>query len=278
MFRFGFLALCVAVALPLSTARAEYRVALLIGNQTSPHETIAGGDTELQRVARSLARYGFQCRVVENPANENGLRDAIEGFAGTTPVRSTALLYYQGPTTDGPSLLAADMRGKYGLDRALTALSGRGGSLLNLVFVDSPQAVEFSAELPENVQLTIGTTESLLEKLAAKPEFIAAMASSGATRTSLAAAAALAVPATPVVLRPLREREARERSWGAAGPAPSRPGVPVPGSAWARAPRAAPCRATAAWTICGTLRALDGSSSRRAHPPWFRWWWTPACR
>lgn len=176
---FGFLFFCVA-----SASHAEYRVALLIGNRDYKDQPTAVG-RDLQAVARGLEKYGFRCRIVEDLPNDNAIRDAIEGFATTTPVRSTALVYYEGRLADGPSFLATDSRGKYPLDRTLTSLSGRGGSVRNLVFIDSPAAMAFDGDLPETVQLTFGKTESLTKQLTGKSDLIAALASAGQTRSTL---------------------------------------------------------------------------------------------
>lgn len=177
---FGLLVFCVA-----SAVRAEYRVALLIGNRDYKDQPAAAGQ-DLQTVARGLEKYGFRCQVVEDVPNDKAIRDAIEGFATTTPVRSTALLLYQGRITDGPSLLATDSRGRYALDRAIESLSSRGGSLRNLVFIDSPDAVSFPGDLPAGVQLTFGKAEPLMKKLDGKVDLIAALAAAGKSQSTLA--------------------------------------------------------------------------------------------
>lgn len=181
MFRisiFGFLFFSVA------TVRAEYRVALLIGNREYKDQVATAGQ-DLQTVARGLEKYGFRCRLVENLTNDNAIRDAIEDFATTTPVRSTALLFYQGRMTDGPSLLATDSRGRYALDRTLESLNGSGGSARNLVFIDSPDAASFAGDLPEGVQLTFGKVEPLMKKLDGKADLIGALAAAGETKSTL---------------------------------------------------------------------------------------------
>lgn len=204
MPRLGMILLCLSLAVPAGVARAEYRVALLIGNRDYKDQQKADDDPALPALQRCLEREGFRCQVVENLANENAIRDAMEGFAQSTPVRSTALLYYHGRLTDGPSLLATDGRGKYGLDRALAALSGRGGSLQNLVFIDAPETVALEGELPAAMQLTFGKTESLLDKLQGGAELVGALAASGSTRTTLDRQAALAGAGAQAISPPER--------------------------------------------------------------------------
>jgi formylglycine-generating enzyme required for sulfatase activity len=153
---------CLSFVIALAPARAEHRVALLIGN--TKYKDQEEQPWQLDKVIQAFEARGFRCQVVENLANENEFRDAIEGFASRTPTCSTAALYFLGRMSDGPGLLATDSRGKYLLDRVVTALETRGGSSRNLLFLDVPGEVKFD-ELPESVQLVQGDTDSLLKML-----------------------------------------------------------------------------------------------------------------
>lgn len=181
---FGLL-LTLAVVAWSPLARAEHRVALLIGNSNYKTEQDRVAKQDLRAVVQALEQFGFRCRVLENLENEYAFRDAIEGFASRTPTRSTALIYYRGRMRDGSSLLGVDSRGKYALARALDALGGKGGSRRNLVYIDAPDAVTFGGELPQACQLTFGNTTTLLAKLASERDLIAALAGAGKCRSTL---------------------------------------------------------------------------------------------
>ncbi|MCA9266919.1 MAG: hypothetical protein KDA41_00535, partial [Planctomycetales bacterium] len=84
MSRTSLFIACLSLVVPLAAARAEYRVALLLGDAEQDSQARDKSEPELQAVAGALSQYGFRCRIVENAANENALRDAIEGFAATT--------------------------------------------------------------------------------------------------------------------------------------------------------------------------------------------------
>lgn len=173
----------LSIVVSFAQAKAEHRVALLIEN--SKYKDQEEQAPKLASIKRALEQYGFQCRVLENLTNEYAFRDAIEGFAARTPTRSTALLYYRGRMSDGPSLLGVDSRGKYLLSKVLTTFNSKGGSGRNLLFLDVPGEVKFSEELPESFQVTFGEAGTLLSKLSGRPDLIAALAGSGNSVSTL---------------------------------------------------------------------------------------------
>ncbi len=174
---------CLAIAISCATASAEHRVALLIAN--SKYKGNQKQPPKLNSIKRAIEQFGFQCRVLENLTNEYAFRDAIEGFAARTPTRSTALLYYQGRMSDGPSLLGVDSRGKYSLSKVLAAFKSKGGSGRNLLFFDVPGEVKFSEELPKSFHITFAETGSFLSKLSGQPDLIAALAGLGKSVSTL---------------------------------------------------------------------------------------------
>jgi len=177
--------LTAVLGLQAAVAHAEYRVALLIDNaggkaSVSPGE---GGDGEgdaadragsLSALTQALAKRGFRCRV-ENALDQKKLRDTIRGFAQRTPVRGTALLYFRGPTPVVKSGKEADLslasssgRPGYALRETLEWLSGRGGSALNLIVLDTGssadrvKAVVGQFELPNDCLLALADQEAVM--------------------------------------------------------------------------------------------------------------------
>ena len=71
--------LCVLVS---AQARAEYRVALIIGNSKYQDKSLAAPARNLKAVAAEFAKLGFQTKIGED-LDEKKLRYAIEGFAGS---------------------------------------------------------------------------------------------------------------------------------------------------------------------------------------------------
>jgi formylglycine-generating enzyme required for sulfatase activity len=174
-----------------SPARAEHRVAFLIGNSAYRNPQDAVPARNLRALAAGLEKYGFRCQVLENLENERALRDAIEGFAARTPTRSTALFYFCGRMSDGPGLLGVDSRSQYSLDKVLEVASDKGGSSHNLVFVDAPNTSQLKGELPEACQLTFGDTAALTSKLTGQGDVIAALTAAGKSTSNLSKDAAV---------------------------------------------------------------------------------------
>ena len=135
-----------SLAMQPTVASAEHRVALLIGNSKYA-EAESPPRRDLKQLAKQLERFGFRCEIREN-LDDKQLRAAIERFAGTTPTRGTALLYFTGRVArtqqkgnTALSFLGTNVkreRGGYGVLRAMQTLSKTGGSSLNLVLADAP--------------------------------------------------------------------------------------------------------------------------------------------
>ncbi|MEM7010790.1 MAG: hypothetical protein AAF585_04830 [Verrucomicrobiota bacterium] len=150
--------ICAATSL-----QAEYRAALLI-----QHES--GFDVGPVQVA--LERSGFHCKVVTDIKGERSIRDIIGSFAATTPTRGTALVYYSGeivtlPGNKGIGLPHNGAREGQGfsLMETLNSLKTRGGSLVDLYFLDSKVDPEIDGlQLPEYSAVIIGDGKSLVSK------------------------------------------------------------------------------------------------------------------
>lgn len=142
---------------------AEHRVALLIANTEYKDGETPNNAPDMRVVTRALEKLGFRCTVAENLANEYAFRDAIEPFAARTPTRSTVVVYYHGRIGEGPSFLGTDGRGRYTIEKAAEALTTKGGSDRNLVFVNSPSDVTLNSKLPDDVQFEVGDTAKLLK-------------------------------------------------------------------------------------------------------------------
>lgn len=118
----------------LGSARAEYRVALLLGSGEQNRELEAAGE--------ALANYGFRCESRKD-LNDKQLRQEIDEWARRTPVRSTALVYFAGKVglkrvqgKEALSLLAENGR-PVAIPSILMSLEARGGSHTNLLVIDS---------------------------------------------------------------------------------------------------------------------------------------------
>ena len=90
----------LALLAPLQTVRAEYRVALLIGEVPAS-------------VRSGLQAHGFRCTTAPNE-NERALRRAVEDWAAPHPHHSTALCWFRGEVReekiDGAPALCVDGR------------------------------------------------------------------------------------------------------------------------------------------------------------------------
>jgi len=162
--RFALVAGCLSLAFSTATARAEHRVALIISN--TKYKNLEEDHSAVTKVQQAFEAQGFRCQVIENLANEYGFRDAIESFTSRTPTRATAAIYFQGRMSDGSSLLATDMRGKYPLEKILQLLRTRGGSKQNLLYFDVPEGTTINVDVAAMTQLWHGNTERLLNEIA----------------------------------------------------------------------------------------------------------------
>lgn len=169
-----------------SPATAAYRVALLIDNSQHQDETREGPSRDMKALADSLEeQQGFRCRIVKN-LKEKHLKRAIESFAESTPVRSTALVYFAGPvspsSSDGqPTTTLLGVRSNnrgYDLVSVLEDLHTQGGSQANVVVLDCPTAVEQQLKLPEGCFFayseakTLQTKEDLITAIHSDGEFV----------------------------------------------------------------------------------------------------------
>lgn len=159
--------LFVFVLLAPIALQAEYRAALLIQHESG---------SDVAPVKAALERSGFYCSVVTELKGDKSVRDAIGDFAARTPTRGTALVYYSGDivTIQGregsktiglPHNEAREGQG-YSLSETLNSLKTRGGSLVDLFFLDSKVDPEIDElELPENTAIIVGEGASLASKL-----------------------------------------------------------------------------------------------------------------
>ena len=175
---FLLLVACVAGA-PL--ALAEHRTALLIGDDTESLEAVAGG----------LGKAGFHCTRLQ-AGNEREWKSAINAFAGRTPTRGTAFVYFQGNAkasgSDGKAaidLVTPQVPRGYPLSSLLEALSRTGGSSRNLVFIDDAEIRSIEIDLPEACLVAAGKTGDLLAMLDGRRDLVAALGSLEATASSL---------------------------------------------------------------------------------------------
>lgn len=120
--RNGLAAVVLLAPLALSeAARAEYRVALLIG----------GGE------AAGLEGQGFRCEATPNLSQKELIR-TIEGWASTTPTLSTAVVWFGGEVRDR-ALVAGDGR-PVPIAAIADSLASRGGSARNVLVLPGRRA------------------------------------------------------------------------------------------------------------------------------------------
>ena len=155
------------------TLRAEHRAALVIANHAYEHTDLKLPEPDVEAVVARLERHGFQCTTLGNLDN-NQLKRAIEGFAGRTPVRGAALVYFMGHALPGEydkkkTVCLLDVKARpgrgLGADFVLRQLSAKGGSLRNLLVLDGPATDGPKAELPEDGALVFGDGENLFKQL-----------------------------------------------------------------------------------------------------------------
>ncbi len=184
----GFLTTILMLQPPL---RAEHRVALLIGNDQYADDGLAPVRLEFDALKNSLARSGFRCEVLLNQTGSE-LRQAVEAFASSTPVRGTALIYYRGYLLPGDykgekggylagtAAVRGDARkagsGGAGVQYVLDLLHARGGSGQNLLIVSDAGGATFEAKMPADCLLGF-TTQTLAKEIAARNSLRAAVAS-----------------------------------------------------------------------------------------------------
>lgn len=151
------LALLFLGGLPASVW-ADYRVALLIDNRQHSKESSKPPVRDMKVLADSLQKHqGFRCEILRN-LEEKELKQAIQRFAESTPVRSTALVFFAGSVSQGmvngqptASLLSIGSKNGrgYPLLSTFEDLETRGGSERNLVVLDCPDPVTQKFQLPE---------------------------------------------------------------------------------------------------------------------------------
>ncbi len=197
LFAFVFaLALCAAPAV------AEHRVALLIGNANYDDAELRAPAHDLKQLAAALERYGVRSAVLENLPGEQ-LKPALEAFAASTPVNSTAIVFFRGRVRSGsengkPSTFlvgtnarAGDVRSfasaGFSLEMLLERLTSRGGSAVNVVLIDPlGEATKFEAETPAESLLAFLDTAALTAKISGKGDLLAEIrAAAGAVHEEL---------------------------------------------------------------------------------------------
>ena len=162
-----FLLVTTCLLIVSSTTHAEYRVALLIGNDEYKTGKLEDAPN-LDIIKKDLEQRGFKCKVMRNLRTEYAFRDAIGKFANSTPTRSTAVLYFFGKLGENTTLLSTDARKGFSLDRTFQSLSTLGGSWQNIVFIESPDTSEFNGKIPGNCQLVLDDFKSVQQKLDAE--------------------------------------------------------------------------------------------------------------
>ena len=133
---FGLALLCMIAS--ASVAIAEYRVALIIGEES--------GSARIE-----LESLGFRCE--SSPSlSEKELRRRIEAWASTTPTNSTALIHFSGEVKREKEALCLISNN----DRPLAVatvfdiLSKRGGSRKNCLVATAAASLELKVELPDD--------------------------------------------------------------------------------------------------------------------------------
>ena len=104
-----------------SALRAEHRVALVIGDES---------------VAPKLEKFGYRCRT--SPLlSEKELTRLVESWAGNTPTRGTALLYFKGSLKEEKNELrfVTSNNRSVVVTRLIQAMHQRGGSTNNRILL-----------------------------------------------------------------------------------------------------------------------------------------------
>ena len=137
-------ALLATWLLATGTAHSEYRVALIIGDNTGP-------------IAKTCREFGFRCEVTPN-LNQKELLRKIESWSDRTPTNSTALVYFGGKIGEekfenkpAPCLIASNDR-PVAIAQVLERLRTRGGSRRNIVLTGSRSQSQI--ETPEDCSVS----------------------------------------------------------------------------------------------------------------------------
>lgn len=144
---------CGLIALLTTAARAEHRVALIIGNGNYPKATLTSPPRDIRAVGEALKRRGFVVTQAENLTGKE-LKETVAAFARSVPTRGTVLVYFSGyalaqskaddPNADnallpidGNPLHQGTVAGSQtGVTRLLGSLFKDSGSARNILIVD----------------------------------------------------------------------------------------------------------------------------------------------
>jgi len=178
------LTLALAVCFMSVSARAEFRVALLIDNSGDPQKEHATPQRDLDALVAALQRWGVRCTIKRDLERDNDIRDAVNQFAADTPTASTAIVYFTGRAVrgkhNGKDALVwtgpndRDNRG-YPLNNVLSSLNESGGSRLNIVIVDSPKTPQLKHDPPHECLIAFNDAPTLVKNLADADEMLAAL-------------------------------------------------------------------------------------------------------
>jgi len=151
MIRSSFVVVLLWLVASFGQARAEHRVALVIGNAVYPGAALASPVDDAAAVRVALERRGFVVTSIEN-ADLKTLEAGIEKFTHSVPTRGTALVYFsgyalrggQGPNADNFLLpidanvvnTASVQQAKIGVRWLLDRLRTLSGSVENILLVD----------------------------------------------------------------------------------------------------------------------------------------------
>jgi formylglycine-generating enzyme required for sulfatase activity len=151
MIRLRIVAVVALLVLFAPIARAEHRVALVIGNSAYPGAELASPAEDVKTVRAALEARGFTVGTIEN-ADLKTMEDGIERFVHSVPTRGTALVYFSGYALRGGQGAYADnfllpidanvvntasvQQAKIGVRWLLERLRTFSGSERNIVLVD----------------------------------------------------------------------------------------------------------------------------------------------
>ena len=147
----AYVAALLFIACLCLEARAEHRVALVIGNASYPGAELASPLADAAAVRTAIEGRGFVVTTIEN-ADLKTLEAAIDKFTHSVPTRGTALVYFsgyalrggQGPNADNFLLpldanvvnTASVQQAKIGVRWLLDRLRTLSGSAENILLVD----------------------------------------------------------------------------------------------------------------------------------------------
>ncbi len=160
----------ITLALILSVlpapARAEHRVALLIGNSDYRDQTLALPEQDISHVAAALQTQGFRTEQATDLTQQR-MYEVLEQFLESAPINGTALVYFTGRFTgpaNHPGSTTAGLLGTDGNAISLTELMnwfGLHAATCCNVFLLDPRGE--SELLPESVTLSPETFDGLFE-------------------------------------------------------------------------------------------------------------------